>query len=124
MEDPLNDSLGPALDVNGYVDVANAVALANSILIDGFEKLGEAFKTLCEAGKLANQSLLDMQPALLSITTDPAFMPRKLKKAYWKIFENRRITWRERRKLDLWCKRGHTTLEKLSGKQANTETLN
>lgn len=126
MEDTLKDSHGPVFDANALEDVAEHIGVyldfSNTEVIEALEGLNRVMKQLCNDGELANRALLAMNPLLVSIKTDPDWMPRKLKKSYWKIFENRRLTWRERNRLARWCKNGNTTLDKLSGKQADAKT--
>lgn len=126
MEDALNGSHGLVQDVATFGDAVNTVSeftgFSNESVIRALEELGRCMTELCTAGQLANRAFLEMNPLLLKISIDPDFAPRKLKKAYWKLFENRRVTWRERRKLEIWCRRGNLTLDKLSGKQVDAKT--
>jgi hypothetical protein len=139
MAEKSSDSLGPAFGADSYgADVESATIEFNppipeevmlvkvlsgmDVVLEALTRLTETFGALAKAGELSNIALLEMQPWLLSIATNPDFAPRKLKKAYWKLFEGGRVTWREKQKLKKWCRRGNMTLDKLSGKRVDAKT--
>lgn len=99
MEDALNDSPGPVCDA---AEFEGAVSANNNSYIEALKRLSkeldELVKNLKPLPNLKNENFI-RQHAFLLTGVEPNVLPRRLKKAYWKLFENRRVTWRERNKL-------------------------
>jgi hypothetical protein len=113
-----NGSHGLAYDAGTFGDV---VKRANEELIETLQALNKTLTELCDISQLDNREFLQQYPLHMTVNVDEA--PRKLKKAYWKLFENRSVTWREKQRLKKWCQRGNMTLDKLSGKQVDAKPL-
>lgn len=127
MGERLNDAHGLVTDVvlcgaaadNAAIELME-ISKSNIELIDALNGLNQTLLKLCDISHLAHRKFLNEYPFHLIVDVDTA--PRKLKKAYWKLFENRHVSWREKQKLKKWYRRGNVTLDKLSGKQVPAQT--